>query len=142
VEENSSSLPFLMIEQYMSDTTQRQPHKYAVMLAREKKTAGFMISIYCKHHHCSAGRDLCVDCKQVKDQVFMHLEKCPSQKNKTACGRCGLKCYPAASRVKVWTIMSYSGPRMLLYHPGLALQHLWDARRAPPKIETKTTKTE
>jgi hypothetical protein len=130
-----------MAKQEQSDNMPQEPREYDAMLAREKKTVGFMIGIYCKHHH-SAGRELCADCMQVKEQVFVHLENCPFHEKKTACGRCGLKCYLSTSRVKVWAIMSYSGPRMLLYHPSLALQHLWDARRAPPKIETKNAKTE
>jgi hypothetical protein len=117
----------------------QEPGKYDVMLAREKKTVGFMLGIYCKQQHHNAGNQLCSDCMQIKEQIFVHLKNCPSQEKKTACGRCGLKCYAPGAKMKVTAVMNYSGPRMLFYHPSLALHHLWDARRAPPKLETKIT---
>jgi hypothetical protein len=38
---------------------------------------------------------------------------------------------------KVKKVMRYSGPRMLLHHPGLALHHAWDGHRKPPKLAKK-----
>jgi hypothetical protein len=32
----------------------------------------------------------------------------------------------------------YSGPRMLLQHPSLALHHIWNSHRKPPKLAKKT----
>jgi hypothetical protein len=110
--------------------------KYENMLKREKETVSYMIDIYCKDHHKTAS-DLCPDCKQAKELVVLHLTKCPFQERKTACGRCGLRCYSPTSKTKVEAIMNYAGPRMALRHPGLALHHLWDARRSPGKLETK-----
>jgi len=41
---------------------------------------------------------------------------------------------------KAKTIMRYSGPRMLLHHPGLAMHHVIDGFKKPEdaKIKTKT----
>jgi hypothetical protein len=39
-------------------------------------------------------------------------------------------CYRAQQRERIRRVMRYSGPRMLLAHPLLALLHLLDARRA------------
>jgi hypothetical protein len=36
---------------------------------------------------------------------------------------------------KVKTVMRYSGPRMLLHGPGLALHHAFDGRKKPQTIE-------
>ena len=39
---------------------------------------------------------------------------------------------------KVKKVMRYSGPRMLLPHPTLALHHAWDSHRKPPTLAKKT----
>jgi hypothetical protein len=36
---------------------------------------------------------------------------------------------------EVRKIMSYSGPRLLIYHPALALHHAWDGRRKAPTLD-------
>jgi hypothetical protein len=38
-------------------------------------------------------------------------------------------------REKVKTIMRYSGPRLLLRSPGLALHHAFDGRKKPQTLE-------
>jgi hypothetical protein len=41
-------------------------------------------------------------------------------------------------REKVKKVMRYSGPRMLLHHPGLAMHHVIDGRKKPEKLARKT----
>ncbi len=41
-------------------------------------------------------------------------------------------------REKVKKVMKYSGPRMLLHHPILAIHHVIDGRKEPEKIAAKT----
>jgi hypothetical protein len=45
------------------------------------------------------------------EYVFKHLENCPFQKKKTACGRC-LRCYPPNFEEKAIEIMGFAGPKM------------------------------
>jgi hypothetical protein len=106
-------------------------------MKREKKTIGYMIEIYCKNHHGTKG-DLCPECLQFKEYAFMRLDKCPFQEKKSTCGKCLIHCYRPDMKEKVKKIMRYSGPRMLLHHPSLALHHAWDSHRKPPKLGKKT----
>jgi hypothetical protein len=43
-------------------------------------------------------------------------------------------------REKVKKVMKYSGPRMLLHHPVLALHHVFDGRKKPEKLNKKNRK--
>jgi hypothetical protein len=105
-------------------------------ITREKKTINAMVHIYCKNHHGTHG-ELCPECTEFRDYAYMRLEKCPFQERKSTCGRCLIHCYCPDMKEKVKQVMRYSGPRMLVHHPGLALHHAWDGRRAPPKLEKK-----
>ena len=63
------------------------------------------------------------------------LDRCPFGEEKTTCARCPVHCYKPAMRERVRAVMRYAGPRMLLRHPILALQHQLDGVRhkKPPK---------
>jgi hypothetical protein len=106
------------------------------LLVREKKSVAYMVEIFCKEHHQTDG-GLCAECAKTKRCIFVRLENCPFQEKKTACGRCDLQCYPPVLKEKVWTVLSYAGPKMALSHPILACYHLWDARRKPHKLQRK-----
>jgi hypothetical protein len=107
-------------------------------MQREKKTIGFMVGIYCKDHH-KTQEELCIECIEFKAYAFMRLDKCPFQEKKSTCGKCIIHCYRPDMKEKVKKVMRYSGPRMLLYHPSLALHHAWDGHRKPPKLAKKAT---
>ncbi len=118
----------------MQNTQARVEHP---RITREKKTIDAMVHIYCKAHHGTHG-ELCPECAEFKAYAFMRLEKCPFQERKSTCGKCLIHCYRPDMKQKVKVVMRYSGPRMLLHHPGLALHHVWDGRTKPPKLEKKT----
>jgi hypothetical protein len=100
-------------------------------MARERKTIGAMIGIYCWDQHGT--RDgLCGECKGLLDYASLRLEKCPFQEGKTTCGKCPIHCYKPEMREKVKEEMRYSGPRMTFRHPILALFHLIDGMRKKP----------
>jgi hypothetical protein len=103
-------------------------------MKREKKTIGYMAETYCRGHHQTKG-ELCIECKQFRDYAFMRLDKCPFQDKKSTCGKCLIHCYKPDMKLQVRKIMRYSGPRLLLSHPSLALHHAWDARRKPPQLD-------
>ena len=103
-------------------------------VAREQKTIETMIGIYCRGKHERKG-ELCSDCRQLLDYARTRLEKCPFQENKSTCAKCTVHCYKPEMREKIRVVMRYSGPRMLLRHPVLAVMHLVvDGRRQPPVL--------
>jgi hypothetical protein len=103
-------------------------------IEREKKTIEAMVHIYCKGHHETQGK-LCQECTEFLEYAIIRLDKCPFQENKSTCGKCLIHCYKPEMKEKVKKIMRYSGPRILLKHPSLALHHAWDGRKKPPKLE-------
>ena len=105
-------------------------------IRREKKTIEAMVHIYCKAHHDTLG-ELCPDCTEFMAYAHTRLDKCPFQEKKSTCGKCLIHCYRPDMKETVKKVMRYSGPRMLLKHPGLALHHVWDGRRKPPTLGKK-----
>jgi hypothetical protein len=91
-------------------------------LQREKLTVEIMIRLYC-HHHCNSGKDCCDDCHSLIEYCWKQADNCRS-KHKLVCVKCRIHCYKPEMRWKVKQVMRYSGPRMLLYHPVLAIKHL------------------
>ncbi len=90
-----------------------------------------MVRIYCRRHH-GAEQELCADCKALVRYAHQRLDRCAFQEDKPTCAHCPIHCYQPAMREKIRAVMRYSGPRMLLRHPILAICHLLDGlRRAP-----------
>jgi hypothetical protein len=99
-------------------------------ISREKKTIKTMIEIYCKKHHNRAG-ELCEECFELLDYALKRLDKCKYQKNKPTCAKCPIHCYKPEMRERIRQVMRYSGPRMILVHPILALRHIGDGSKKP-----------
>lgn len=99
-------------------------------LLREFRTLQHMVAIYCRDHHAS-GRDarLCVDCLEFLDYAEQRLIKCPYGQAKPTCAKCPIHCYKRVQKEQARIIMRYSGPRMMLRHPWLALLHVLDKVR-------------
>lgn len=89
---------------------------------KEKQIVSQMIQIYCKKQHGSAS--LCPDCRRVLEYAMERCDRCPFMESKTFCSSCKVHCYRPEMREKIREIMGFSGPRMLLYHPVLAISHL------------------
>jgi len=100
-------------------------------LAKEEKTILAMIRLFCRRHHKHKGEGLCPECGQLLEYAKARLSKCPFGENKGPCAKCLIHCYTPAMRKRIIEVMRYSGPRMLLHHPVLALHHL-RSRRIPP----------
>lgn len=103
-----------------------------VRISREKKTIQKMIEIFCRHRH---GRlnDLCGDCTQLRDYAMQSIERCPFIESKPVCGKCPVHCYKPDMRDRIRKVMRFSGPRMMIYHPVLAVMHHFDAINCPPR---------
>ncbi len=107
-------------------------------LNRERRTIQVMIHIYCQGTHGSNGV-LCPECQQLEAYAMQRLDKCPFQASKPTCAKCPIHCYKPAMRQQVRQVMRYSGPRMLLRHPILAILHTLDGAfqsRKPVKQQT------
>lgn len=106
-------------------------------IIREKKTIDAMVHIYCKDHHEPQKGELCPECIKFMEYAKMRLDKCPFQEKKSTCGKCLIHCYQSPMKEQAKIVMRYSGPRMLTKHPGLAMHHVVDGFRKPPKKAVK-----
>jgi predicted amidophosphoribosyltransferase len=93
------------------------------IVQKEKDTVTQMIGLYCikKHHH---QQELCNDCQDLQEYAIKRLSLCQFGESKTACSNCSVHCYKPEYRQKIKSVMRFSGPRMLLYHPVYAVKHL------------------
>lgn len=104
---------------------------------REQVIVSQMIALYCKrkHHH----RDgLCPECQALDTYAKMRSERCPFMESKTFCSNCKVHCYKPEMREKIKQVMRFSGPRMIFYHPLMAIRHVIESRREKRKMGEKT----
>lgn len=98
---------------------------------REKKVVSLMIRLYCKKKHQTKD-ELCEECAALEAYAKLRSDKCPFMETKTFCSNCKVHCYKPEMREKIREVMRFSGPRMMLYHPVLAVRHVIES-----KIERK-----
>lgn len=91
-------------------------------IAHEKKIVGLMIRLYCRRKEKNAV--LCPDCEELLRYAHARLDHCPFGERKSSCKKCTVHCYKPAMRERMRLVMRFSGPRMLLYAPWAAIQHL------------------
>lgn len=84
---------------------------------KEKETIKFMIELYSRHKH--------IDCQELLDYALKRIDCCPFMENKTFCSQCKVHCYQPKYREQIKEVMRYSGPRMLFYHPVMAIKHIY-----------------
>ena len=104
---------------------------------REQVIVSQMIALYCKrkHHH----RDgLCPECQALDTYAKMRSDRCPFMESKTFCSNCKVHCYKPEMREKIREVMRFSGPRMIFYHPLMAIRHVIESRREKRKMGEKT----
>lgn len=90
---------------------------------KEKEMLRLMIRVYCRGKHKSK-KGLCPQCQELQEYAWMRTEKCPFMETKTFCSACKVHCYAPEMRDKVREVMKYAGPRMLFYHPTVAIRHM------------------
>ena len=91
-------------------------------IEEERKVVELMIKLYCEKKH--KNKELCNDCNELLEYVNLRLNKCPFGDQKTFCSNCKIHCYKPIMRDKIKEVMRFSGPRMLFYHPIIAIKHL------------------
>jgi hypothetical protein len=86
------------------------------------KIVSKMINIYCKGNH-NQKNGLCNACQGLLDYSIERIINCPMVDTKTFCSVCKVHCYSFKEREQIRQVMRYSGPRMLIYSPHLAIKH-------------------
>jgi hypothetical protein len=118
-------------------------HRLSRRVRREQRTMRVMIRMYCVAHHqglpvtseteppsrSRARNGLCHECAALLDYSSRRIESCRYGDGKPTCAQCPVHCFRPETRDHVRAVMRYSGPRMTLRHPYLAVRHLLDARR-------------
>jgi hypothetical protein len=125
------------IDEHDRGALRRRARLATPRLTRELKTIHAMLKIWCRDRHGMRGA-LCVECQELMTYATRRLAGCPYGAAKPTCSNCRIHCYGPHERAHVKAVMRYAGPRMLAWHPWLALAHLLDGRRpAPPKPRAK-----
>lgn len=91
----------------------------------QKITVEVMIKLYCnKNHHT---KDImCNECRELNEYALKRLDSCRFGDDKPNCGQCKIHCYKKDMKEKIIKVMRYSGPRMIIYHPLMAIEHfIW-----------------
>lgn len=101
---------------------------------REKETVSLMIALYCRKNHRT--KTLCPDCSALNDYARLRSDRCPFMETKTFCSNCRVHCYNKEMRSKIREVMRFSGPRMLFYHPVMAMRHVIETKKEQRRLET------
>lgn len=110
---------------------------------QEIKTMRKMIALYCRGNHLLEDGSkrpmgsLCPNCSHLLDYALERIEKCPLKESKDFCSNCPVHCYRPEMREQIRSAMRYSGPRMLIHDPVMAIKHLISVHRqsAPEKVD-------
>jgi len=82
---------------------------------------------------------MCQACAALKAYASERLDRCVYGLEKPTCVNCPIHCYKREQREAVREVMRYAGPRMLRWHPLLAVMHVLDGRRSAPKMRPRRT---
>ena len=100
---------------------------------REKEIVSLMISIYCRKKH--GDKTLCPECAALDAYARQRSDKCPFMETKTFCSNCKVHCYKNEMRDKIRAVMRFSGPRMIFYHPIMAIRHVIESKKEKKCME-------
>lgn len=91
-----------------------------------------MVEIYCRENdHVCREHESCESCSDLLRYAHERLDRCVFGDGKPVCALCPVHCYQSARRDEITRVMRYSGPKMLLRHPYLALRHLFTGSAKP-----------
>ncbi len=100
---------------------------------QEKEVISFMIALYCRKKHHT--KELCADCAALDVYARQRSDLCPFMETKTFCSNCKVHCYKPDMQEKVREVMRFSGPRIMLYRPGMAIRHLIESKKEKKRLE-------
>ncbi len=101
---------------------------------REKEIVLLMIRLYCCKHH-GTRKELCPECRELAEYSVWRSDRCPFMETKTFCSNCRVHCYKPIMREKIKEVMRFSGPRMMLHHPVMAVRHVMESRKEKRRLE-------
>lgn len=101
---------------------------------REKRTVALMIQLYCRKKH-GTKKTLCHESEVLLQYAMRRSDKCPFMETKTFCSNCPVHCYKPAMREKIREVMRFSGPRMIFYHPIMAVRHVTESKKEKKRLE-------
>ncbi|WP_392566674.1 nitrous oxide-stimulated promoter family protein [Utexia brackfieldae] len=112
-------------------------------IREEKQAVGYMIALYCQRHHqprhsrstltqnglpqnrCPENKQtLCEHCQDLYDYAMQRLTLCRFGEDKPTCAHCPKHCYRKDYQRHIRQVMRFAGPRMIFYHPLIAIRHL------------------
>ena len=94
---------------------------------KEKEVVSLMIRLFCRKKHGTRG-ELCSECAALAEYACKRSDHCPFIENKTFCSNCRVHCYKPEMREKIREVMRFSGPRMIFYHPVMAVRHILETK--------------
>lgn len=100
---------------------------------REKEIVGLMIGLYCRKKH--GGNSLCPECATLDAYAKQRIGQCQFMETKTFCSSCKVHCYKPDMREKIRLVMRFAGPRMIFYHPIMAIRHIIETKRGKQQRE-------
>ena len=103
---------------------------------QEKQVVFLMIKLYCNKKHRTKG-SLCDECMKLSEYASLRSEKCPFMETKTFCSNCRVHCYKPEMREKIREVMRFSGPRMIFYHPVMAIRHVIESKREKKRLDNE-----
>lgn len=90
---------------------------------KEKEIVTHMVMLYCKGNNHGSHAP-CSECKELIDYANGRTDNCPFTETKTFCSKCTVHCYSPEMRENIKAAMRYSGPRMLLHNPVMAIKYI------------------
>jgi len=91
-------------------------------ILRERRTVEVMIHLYCRRKE--GNTKLCPACAELLEYAFLRLDRCCFGEKKPTCKKCHVHCYKPQMRERICAVMRWSGPRMIIYHPVMAIRHI------------------
>ena len=91
-------------------------------IEEEKRVVEQMIRLYCRRKE--GNRMLCASCQELLDYAHGRLDRCRYGEAKPTCKVCPIHCYRPAMKERIQAVMRWAGPRMILYHPVVAIKHV------------------
>ena len=101
---------------------------------KEKEVVSLMIRLYCKKQH-GTKQGLCPECTALNDYARSRSDRCPFMEEKTFCSNCRVHCYQPEMREEIRKVMRFSGPRMIFYHPVMAIRHVIASQREARRVK-------
>ena len=106
---------------------------------KEVETVSSMIEIYCHGSHGTKRGELCGQCEKLKEYTTARTMHCPFMETKTFCSNCRVHCYKPQMREEIRNVMRFAGPRMLFYHPIMAIRHVITSAKEKKRMGRKET---